>query len=82
MKQLGYSLDDCYLCGGTFSLLEKTKNCDDDSHKWILYNNETIITILMLIISCDYMEKMLYIKESRYNLNFDSIYLVVKSFTR
>lgn len=81
-KQLSYSLDDCYLCGGTLSLLEKTKNCEDGSHTWILCNNEIIDTTLMLIISYDYMEKMGYIEENRYNPNFDSIYLAAKSFTR
>ena len=80
-KQLSYSLDSCYLCGGTLSILEGTKNCEDGSHTWILYNNEVIDTTLMLIISKDYIEKVGYKEENRYNPNCDLIYLAAKSFT-
>jgi len=80
-KQLSYSLNDCYLCGGTLPLLEGTKNCEDGSHTWILYNNEIIDTTLMLIVKCDYMEKIGYKEQNRYNPNIDPIYSATKDFT-
>lgn len=80
-KQLSYSFDSCYLCGGTLPLLKGTKNCEDGSHTWILYNNEIIDTTLMLIISYDYMEKIGYKEENRYNPNVDPVYVATKDFT-
>ena len=81
-KQLSYSLDDCYICVGSLPLLKNTKNCKDGSHTWILYNNEVIDTTLMLIISHNYIEKIGYLEENRYNPNLNPIYLEAKSFTR
>ena len=81
-KQLSYSLDDCYICGGTLPLLKNTKNCKDGSHTWILYNDEVIDTTLMLIISYDYIETIGYKEENWYNPNLDPIYLESKTFTR
>lgn len=80
-KQLSYSLDTCYLCGGTLPLLMGTKNCDDGSHTWILYNDKVIDTTLMLIINKDYIEKIGYNEENRYNPNIDPIYAATKEFT-
>lgn len=68
-KQLSYSLDDCYICGGVLPILKGTENCDDGSHTWILHNSEIIDTTLMLIIDKDYAEKIGYIEENRYNPN-------------
>ena len=80
-KQLSYSLDDCYICGGVLPILKGTENCDDGSHTWILHNSEIIDTTLMLIIDKDYAEKIGYIEENRYNPNNDYIYLATKEFT-
>ncbi len=80
-KQLSYSLNSCYLCGGTLPLLEGTENCPDGSHTWILDGDEIIDTTLMLMIRDEYIEKMGYREENRYNPNFDPIYAATKDFT-
>lgn len=80
-KQLSYSLDNCYLCGGVLPILRGTKNCNDGSHTWIESNNEIIDTTLMLIISKRYTQKIGYIEENRYNPNLDPIYRAAKEFT-
>lgn len=80
-KQLSYSLEHCYLCGGILPILKGTKNCEDGSHTWILYKNEIIDTTLMLVITGEYIEKIGYIEENRYDPNTDPIYLAAKYFT-
>lgn len=80
-KQLSYSLDECYLCGGILPVLSGTANCEDGSHTWILYNNEIIDTTLMLIIDEDYADKLGYVEENRYDPNVDPIYIAAKQFT-
>lgn len=79
-KQLSYSLNDCYLCGGILPILKGSKNCDDGSHTWILCNNEVIDTALMLIIDGDYITRIGYVEENRYNPNMDPIYSSAKEF--
>lgn len=80
-KQLSYSLDNCYLCGGVLPILKGTKNCKDGSHTWIFHNDEVIDTTLMIIIDKEYARKIGYIEENRYNPNTDPIYLAAKTFT-
>jgi len=80
-KQLSYSLDTCYICGGVLPILKGTFNCEDGSHTWILYNNEIIDTTLMLIIGKEYIEKIGYIEENRYNPNLNPVYLAAKDYT-
>ena len=80
-KQLSYSFNSCFLCGGILPLLKGTKNCLDGSHTWIQYNDYIIDTTLMLIIHLKYAEKIGYIEENKYNPNNDPIYLSAKEFT-
>jgi len=80
-KQLSYSLDFCFLCGGVLPILKGTKNCEDGSHTWIWYDNNIIDTTLMLIINEDYAKALGYIEENRYNPNLDEQYSATKSFT-
>jgi len=81
-KQLSYSLDDCYLCGGRLELLKGTPNCEMGNHTWIFYKNSVIDTSLMLIIEKDYSKNIGFIEENRYNPNLDPLYLSAKEFTR
>lgn len=81
-KQLSYSLDSCYLCGGVLPILKGTRNCEDGSHTWIRNsNNEIIDTTLMLVLSEKYARKIGYIEENYYNPNFDPVYMAAKEFT-
>ena len=41
-KQVSYSLDTCYLCGGVLPLIKGTINCPDGTHTWIEYQNKII----------------------------------------
>ena len=34
-KQVSYSFNSCYICGGILPLLIGTRNCTDGSHTWI-----------------------------------------------
>lgn len=80
-KQLSYSLEDCYICGGILSILKGSKNSEDGSHTWILYDHQIIDTTLMLIIDEEYATLLGYIEENRYNPNLDPIYTAAKEFT-
>lgn len=80
-KQLSYSLDNCYICGGVLPILIGTKNCEDGSHTWLLWDNKIIDTTLMLVINQEYASKVGYIEENRYNPLEDPIYLAAKEFT-
>ena len=80
-KQVSYSLDTCYLCGGILPILKGTINCPDGSHTWIEYDDKIIDTTLMLIIDKSLMNKFGYIEENRYNPNYDKIYNSTKEFT-
>lgn len=82
-KQLSYSFDSCYLCGGVLPILKGTTNCEDGSHTWIRNNNNEIIdTTLMLVLSEQYAKEIGYIEENYYNPNLDPIYMTAKEFTR
>lgn len=80
-KQLSYSLDTCFICGGELPILKNTPNCENGEHTWILYNNDVIDTTLMLFIDKEYATKLGYIEENRYNPNQDPIYSATKEFT-
>ncbi len=80
-KQVSYSLDTCYICGGVLPLIKGTINCPDGTHTWIEYQNKIIDTTLMLIIDNSYKDELGYIEENRYNPNYDSIYSATKEFT-
>lgn len=80
-KQVSYSLDTCYLCGGILPILKGTTNCPEGSHTWIEYKDAIIDTTLMLVIDKEYKQKLGYIEETRYNPNIDPIYNATKEFT-
>lgn len=80
-KQLSYSLDNCYLCGGTLPILKGTTNSPDGRHTWIVYNNKVIDTSLMLIIDEKYSKEIGYIEENRYNPSSDFVYMATKDYT-
>ena len=80
-KQVSYSLDNCYICGGILPVLKGTINCPDGSHTWIEYGNTIIDTTLMLIIDNSLKEALGYIEENRYNPNDDKMYSATKDFT-
>ena len=80
-KQLSYSFDTCYICGGVLPILAGTDNCKDGSHTWIEKDGYVIDTSLMLIIKDDFAKELGYVEENRYNPNLDSIYRAAKEFT-
>lgn len=80
-KQVSYSLDKCYICGGTLPILAGTTNCKDGSHTWIEYGNFIIDTTLMIMIDESYADKIGYIEENRYNPNDNPIYIAAKEYT-
>lgn len=79
-KIVSYSLDNCYICGGTLKAIKGTKNSPDGRHTWISYNGKIIDTSLMIQINEQLMNKLGYIEENRYNPNQDHIYLAAKEF--
>ena len=80
-KQLSYSLNHCFICGGTLPILRNTPNCIDGSHTWISSNGKIIDTTLMLIIDEDFSSEIGYKEENRYNPNLDPIYVATKEWT-
>lgn len=80
-KQLSYSLDNCFICGGTLPILRNTPNCIDGSHTWISSNGQVIDTTLMLMIDENYSKQMGYKEENRYNPNLDPLYVAAKEWT-
>lgn len=80
-KQLSYSLNDVYLCGGTLPILEGSTNCPDGSHTWISSEENVIDTTLMLIINEEYSKEFGYVEENRYDPSIDAIYNAAKEFT-
>lgn len=81
-KQLSYSFNGCQICGGIVPILVGTKNCDDGSHTWMVYNGKIFDTTLMLVIDENFAKERLgYIEENRYNPNQDAYYLAAKEFT-
>ena len=79
-KQLSYSFDNCYICGGVLPLLKGTTNSIDGSHTWIEKDGKIIDTTLMLIIDKSLSKELGYIEENRYNPNNDPIYRSAKDF--
>ena len=79
-KQVSYSLNTCYLCGGVLPILEGTVNCPDGSHTWIEVDGKIIDTTLMLVIDKDLKNDFGYIEENRYDPNKDSVYNAAKEF--
>lgn len=80
-KQLSYSLNTCFICGGVLPILKGTRNCPEGNHTWIVENEYVIDTTLMLIIDEEYSKKIGYIEMNRYDPNIDSIYRAAKEFT-
>lgn len=80
-KQLSYSFNGCYICGGVLPLLENSENCIDGSHTWLYCDGKIIDTTLMLIISKEYQTKLGYIEQNRYNPSCDPIYVATKDYT-
>ena len=80
-KQVSYSLDNPYLCGGTNKFLIGTVNSPDGRHTWIENENKIIDTTFMLVIAKDYVKYFGYTLENRYNPNIDPIYVNAKEFT-
>lgn len=81
-KQLSYSFDRCYLCGGVLPILKGSVNCEDGSHTWLEVQNKIIDTTLMLILDKEYSEKIGFVEQNRYNPNLDPVYVAAKEFTR
>ena len=78
-KQLSYSFDNCYICGGVVPFLAGTKNCDDGSHTWLVDNGKVYDTTLMLVIDEKFAKESLgYNEENRYNPNTDKFYSAAK----
>lgn len=79
-KQVSYSLNNCYICGGTLPILSGTINCPDGSHTWIEQDDWIIDTTLMLFIKAKVKNKFGYNEENRYNPTVDAIYNSTKKF--
>lgn len=81
-RQLSYSFNNCYICGGVVPFLAGTENCDDGSHTWIVFNGKVYDTTLMLVIDEEFAKNSLgYIEQNRYNPSTDTVYLAAKAFT-
>lgn len=80
-KQLSFSYNGCYLCGGVLEVLKDFRDGKDGSHTWMLYNEYVFDTTLMLVIEEKYSKKLGYIEENRYNPSIDPIYNAAKDFT-
>ena len=79
-RQLSFSFDSCFICGGTLSIIAGTKNSVDGRHTWIEYQDKIIDTTLMLIIDKKFAKKLGYSEENRYDPNTDPIYRSAKEF--
>lgn len=81
-KQLSYSFSGCQICGGVVPILAGTKNCDDGSHTWMVYNGKIYDTTLMIIIDEKFAKEQFgYVEENRYDPNCDAYYSAAKEFT-
>lgn len=80
-KQLSYSFDTCFICGGVLPILKNTPNCIDGSHTWTIFNRKIIDTSLMLIIDEDFAKEIGYQEENRYDPNIDPRYRAAKKMT-
>lgn len=79
-KMISYSLDYCYICGGTLESLIGTKNSPDGRHTWVSYNNNVIDPTFMIQISENYIKNFGYNEENRYNPNQDMVYCSSKEY--
>ena len=79
-KQVSYSFNNCYLCGGNLPILIGTTNCPNGDHSWIEKDNYIIDTTLMLIIDKTYADNLGYILDNKYNPNENDNYLASKEY--
>ena len=79
-KQVSYSLNNCFICGGILPILKGTINCPNGEHTWIEYNGRILDTSLMLDIDSSLSQKIGYLKENEYNPNDNKIYCSAKEF--
>lgn len=79
-RQLSFSFDGCYICGGKLPILEGTKNSPDGRHTWIYWNDKVIDTTLMLVIDKDYVPLFGYKESNRYDPMEDPLYVSSKDF--
>ena len=80
-KQLSYSLDRCYICGGDLPLIAGTKNSPDGRHTWLEWKNYLIDTSLMLFIDKTFAPRFGYIETNKNNPMLDPYYRVAKDYT-
>lgn len=80
-KQLSYSLNSVFICGGTQTFLIGTLNSEDGRHTWTVSNGKIYDTSLMLIIDEDYAKELGYIEENRYNPLENNYYCAAREFT-
>ena len=81
-KQLSYSFpNDCRIAGGVVDYLQGTKNSEDGSHTWIVWNGKIYDTTFMLSIDLEFANKLKYIQENIYNPLDDDNYCATKEFT-
>lgn len=80
-KQLSYSLNKPFICGGVLPIIEGTKNSPDGSHTWIFSEGKVIDTTLMLVMDPDFASRVGYIEENRYDPSIDAIYMATREFT-
>lgn len=80
-KQLSYSYDNVYICGGVLDILRGTKNSINGEHTWLEVGNKIIDTSLMLVIDLSLKDDIGYKESNRYNPNTNPIYCATKEFT-
>lgn len=79
-KQLSYSLNNCFICGGVLPLIIGTKNSPDGSHTWVFQDGKVIDTTLMLVMDQEFANQIGYIEENRYDPTIDPNYVAAKEF--
>lgn len=77
-KQVSYSLNNCYICGGELPILKGTVNCPDGSHTWIEHKGYIIDTTLMLCINNNLVKEIGYIEQNKIDPTKDPLYVVAK----
>jgi len=63
--RLSYSFDNVYICGGTLSYLEGTKNSLDGRHTWMVSDGYIYDTSLMLVVKEDFANELGYVLENK-----------------
>ncbi len=79
-KLISYSLDSCYICGGTLEALRGTKNSPDGRHTWISVGRDIIDPSLMIVVDESIASMIGYTEENRYNPNLDQRYNAAKDY--